>query len=326
MTGAPTLRLFALSPPRVGSPGARLHWRLERRSRPHRASSDSLALLRACRRGHSALVWCAYQVLSIHCGYDDGMAPDDATAFALERPPVRQVVLTLGFTASPPIQGWHLASFYNRMRDRYLSVEEVAPRPSESAELPYEILPADGGWPIPRSEFAAPDRALALQGDQLEVQWNFGSPEQRKYVGFESLIEDLSAVYEDLVSVLAGHDIEVSPSRAECYYVNAIEEFSATELAVGVLTDWAAASPQAANNSGYVGVRMHSCPAEEKHNCSSLVMVDSQDDGHPNLSLRVRRQVQEEPPLDAMNDAHEELIELFKRHTSDELRRGWGEI
>ncbi|MBI4901836.1 MAG: hypothetical protein HY829_15360 [Actinobacteria bacterium] len=255
------------------------------------------------------------------------MVGDEAVRFKLERPPVTRVVLTLAFEAAPSIQNWQLAGFFTGLRDRYLSVSEAAPVPTDKGDGSFEFLGDDDPWPIPRTEFVSPGRSLGIQGDQMDVVWDFGMASgERDYVGFESLIGEMADVYEQFANELAKNHVRLEPRTAQCHYTNEILGLEVTELAVGVLTDWAPVQSRPTDAPGYVGVRIHACKSPE-HSCSSWVMVDSQEDGSPTLSIRVRRPIAEGDidPMAAMREAHDELIGLFKRHTSDELRQAWGE-
>ena len=244
--------------------------------------------------------------------------------FRLERPPVKRVTLTVNFRAEPRLQGWHLDAFFHYLGTRYLSREEVPPRPSADAET-YEFLPPVG-WPIPRTVFAGDDRSLSVQSDELELVWNFGEANRYGYPGFESLMEELDRVLNELVSSVSEHDVDITPTEVECFYVNEIEGMTAPQLAVGVLTDWAEVDHRPVPDKGYVGVRLHGCRHPEEHNCSSWVMVDSVDDGPPRLAIRVGRLLKEGEAASAvMRQAHDELIGLFRSHTPDRLRTEWGE-
>lgn len=238
---------------------------------------------------------------------------------------MKRVALTVNFSAEPRLQGWHLDTFFHSLSSRYLSRQEVAPHPGVDAAT-YEFLPSVGGWPIPRTEFASDERSLSVQGDELEVVWNFGDNDEKDYPGFDSLMEELEQVLTDLVASVQEHEVSITPHEAECFYVNEIDGLTAPELAVGVLTDWADVQPRAVPEQGYVGVRLHGCGHTEEHHCSSYVMVDSNEDGAPVLSFRVGRVLDEdEDAAEAMRQAHDELIDLFRSHTPDRLRAQWGE-
>lgn len=243
--------------------------------------------------------------------------------FTLTHPPVKRVALTVRFQAEPGLQGWHLGEFFENVSDRYTTRQEIAPRPNSDT---FEFLEAMGRWPIPKTEFASAERSLSIQGDELEVGWNFGNEGDKNYPGFNELLRELEQVLDKLIQSTTQYDIRISPTDAECYYVNEIEQVSPIELAVGVLTGWTEAGLGSHPPKGYVGVRLHGCGDTEEHQCSSLVMVDSSHDDTPILSLRVGRPLAEaEGAPAALREAHNELIELFQTYTPDHLRAQWGE-
>lgn len=236
---------------------------------------------------------------------------------------MKRVALTVNFQAEPRLQGWHLEEFFRAAGGRYLSREEVAPRPDNA----FEFLGASGAWPIPKTKFVSDERSLSIQGDELEVAWNFGDEGEKAYPGFDSLMEELESVITQLVTSVRKHDVEITTHEVDCFYINEIGGMSTADYAVGVLTDWADVTPRSLPKEGYVGVRLHGCGDTEEHQCSSLVMVDSSDeDGSPILSLRVGRTLgEDEGAEEAMRQAHDELITLFRAYTPDWLRAQWGE-
>ncbi len=156
--------------------------------------------------------------------------------------------------------------------------------------------------------------------------WAFDGEASTPYVGFDELRATIDDLYMKLAASVAVHDVRITPRSVSCYYVNSVPEVSATTLAVGVLTRWAQNIAADDPEHGYVGARLHACASPGEHSCASLVMVDSQDDGSPLLSIRVGREVPEqEDAITALSAAHDELIVLFKQHTSEALRKGWGE-
>lgn len=238
---------------------------------------------------------------------------------------MRRVALTIGFQAEPRLQGWHLDAFFRFLADRYLSRQEVAPRPGADAG-PYEFLPPDGGWPIPKTEFVGDDSSLSVQGDELEVVWDFRDNGTKKYPGFDLLAKELEQVLGGLVSSAQEHGVSITPREVGCFYINEIDGMTAAQLAVGVLTNWAEIQPRAIPVAGYVGVRLHDYDHTEENPCSSYVLVDSNDEGAPVLSFRVGRHLDEEEGApEAVRQTHDAVIKLFRTHTPDELRARWGE-
>lgn len=256
----------------------------------------------------------------------------DLTAYELLRPPVTSVSLRIRFKAVPSLQNWMLASFLSEMRGIHASVEELPPLGGFTDPFSGLVEDDDGqedhpAWPVPRTQFSGLDRTIAVQGDELQVTWAFDDESASKYVGFDALRGDMENLYRKLVNSVIQHGVTIGPKGVECFYVNSVPEVTATTLAVGVLTNWTNDVRLNDPQDGYVGVRLHTCASPNMHRCSSLVMVDSRDaDDPPILSLRVHRVVDEGlDAIEALSDAHDELIALFKQHTSESLRKGWGE-
>lgn len=256
----------------------------------------------------------------------------DLTTYKLERPPVTSVSLRIRFRATPGLQNWMLAPFLSEMRNENGAVEELPPLSgfpdpfslSDPSNDEFEDGPA---WPVPRTQFTSTDRSIAVQGDELEVTWAFDSENAVSYPGFDDLSREMSKLYRKLVDSVDTHDVAITPSMVECFYTNSVRGVTAAALAVGVLTDWSGDTAAPDPTPGYVGVRLRTCADPDKHDCASLVMVDSRDGGEPPvLAFRVGHRVAANADaVAALTEAHDELIALFKRHTSDGLRREWGE-
>ena len=268
-----------------------------------------------------------------------GLMTRDKSNYQLQYPPVTSVSLRIGFRALPGLQNWMLAPFVSKMRGEASVVEETEPlAPLED----YPLAPADPAlgkaeeapsglhalsWPVPRTRFHNNDRVIAIQGDELEVKWVFDADNAEKYPGFDELRRQMKRFYRSLIEAVGGHGVAINPSLVECMYTNSIPEVTAGTLAVGVLTNWSGEGVVPESSAGYVGVRLHNFADPGKHDCASLVMVDSRgNDESPVLSFRVIRRVEKgADAIGSLTKAHKEVIALFKRHTSDDLRRGWGE-
>ena len=303
----------------------------ERLRRP--VSRDSTGLAPAPRQAVNELPagprWRAPATLHEHprarecIVYHDPMTTN--SPFRLERPPVKRVALNIEFEAEPRLQGWHLADFFSSLSRRYPSREEMAPDLGDDDES-IEFMSASNGWPIPRTQFSGFGRALAIQGNELEVVWNFEAEGDSKYPGFDSLMSEAWDVFQKLVESTASFDVSINPIRVQCFYRNEIVEMGASALALGVLSGWSASHAIEAPKEGYIGVRLHGCGYNDRHECSSYVMVDSMGDDNPTLSFQVGRLVRDGEGADfALREAHDELISLFQMHTPVRLREGWGE-
>lgn len=256
----------------------------------------------------------------------------DLTTYRLPRPPVASVSLRIRFKSVPNLQNWMLAPFVSDMREEAVAVEELPPLGALTGLLTLSDSPEEGSeempsWPVPRTRFLSGDRTVAVQGDELEVTWAFDPVNAERYPGFDELSRELADLYKKLVLSVGTHEVTIEPSLVECFYVNRIPEVTVSTLAVGVLTGWSSDATVPDPTDDYVGVRLRACADPKKHDCSSLVMVESFGGvDTPVLAFQVSRGVETgTDAVAALAEAHDELIALFKRHTSEDLRRGWGE-
>lgn len=263
-------------------------------------------------------------------GYSDVMPTDTQNAsdpVKFLKPPVRRVELTVYFEASDAVQGSHVAPLSRIWRETYPVVTEHPPLPPD--DEPSEnisVLNANSHWPIPFTRYSSvvDRRSVAFQRDRFEVRWDFDEESGSPYPGFDSLLTTMQQEFGVFSGILAESDLSLHITKAECRYVNRIPGISAAQLAVGVLTDWQGSACAQADDSDYVGIRLHSRPGEkDDNNCSSLLAVDRKEDGDPALSIFVTHAGGPDD-LGGIANAHAELIATFLRYTSEEQHRMWG--
>lgn len=244
-----------------------------------------------------------------------------------QKPPVRRVQLTVFFDTSDAVQGNHVAPLRRIWNDMYPIVTEHAPMPHDDEPSEnFSVLTENSHWPIPFTRYSsvADRRSVAFQRDRFEVRWDFDEESGAAYPGFESLRTTMQQEFDIFSAVLGDSDIVLSITKAECRYVNQMQGFTAAELAVGVLTDWRGSPGPEADDSDYVGVRIHSHSQEGvDHDCSSLVAVDMKEDSDPTLSIFVTH-AGGPNDLGGIAHAHAELISTFLRYTSEEQHLAWG--
>ncbi|WP_186815605.1 TIGR04255 family protein [Kocuria turfanensis] len=253
------------------------------------------------------------------------MTIDAATGLQFKQPPIRQVTLTLHFSSDAPVGPHAVAPLSQRWGHDYPVVTERPPLPGREDAGPVSFLSHSEAWPMPYTTYQGSDRALSFQGDRFEVTWSFHDAGNPSYPGFEELLAGMRTSFSDFSDTLAKHQIGLQIQAVECYYVNEIASVTAGELAVGILTGWNMAPPEVERAEQYVGVRLQR-EASEESPYSSLVMVDSNQDGDPLLALRLSRGVdlQHGNAFDALQEVHEELVAQFLIHTSEEMHRQWG--
>ncbi|BDZ56604.1 hypothetical protein [Barrientosiimonas endolithica] len=202
-------------------------------------------------------------------------------------------------------------------------VEEAAPD-FEDINISGEDL-AGAAWPLPSTKFVNSDgtQSIILQEGRLDLSWEKADA---PYPGFESLSKTLLGKFNELEKAMEDAGISIRPTASRCLYVNEIADITGAQLATGVLTDWSSEPRQDLPSKGYVGVRIHACANPANHRCSSYVMVDGDMGQSPNLTLSVKRRLEdtEHSPLGGLHEAHNELLDLFMTFTSDNQQADWG--
>lgn len=260
-----------------------------------------------------------------------GSSAAGAAGVKFDRPPVQAVYLTLYFRTDGHVQSSHLASLHERWATDFPLVSEAPPlRGDEDPDSGPVFLASSAGWPIPYTRYEAvdSDNSVSYQHDRLEVAWNFKLEYERTYPGFESLFRTFSEKFAEFCAALERAGINVKVTRAECQYTNAMIDLSDADVAVGVLTDWRASTRDLVPRPGFVSMRVHACAGSHNDDCDSHIIVDGNtgDDEPTKLVFIVSRSLGEtdQSPSDGLRAAHDELIELFLRHTPNHLQDKWG--
>lgn len=247
----------------------------------------------------------------------------ELSRLAFREPPIRSSRLSVQFEQSSHVLSGQLAPLHAAWMTSLPIVEETAPD-FEDVDIAGED-PDGPTWPLPSTKFLSVDgsQSVTLQEGRLDLEWN---RTKEPYPGFDDLVGSLAERFEELLNAMDSAGIAIRPKSSSCLYRNEIEGISGSDLAVGVLTDWASASRLDLPAKGYVGVRIHACAEPENHHCSSYVMVDGDAGRTPQLTLSVKRRLTEgeQSPLGGLHEAHAELLQLFLKFTSDEQRDRWG--
>lgn len=243
-------------------------------------------------------------------------------ALAFDAPPVDATTLSVRFDQSAHILSSQLAPLQASWLADLPNVEEHPP------DVDWLVKPdasAGNVWPLPATTFTSDDgsESVTLQEGLLEVAWVRGSD---PYPGYAALVGRLGKHFQELRDAMTTAGIEVTPRSSKCVYRNRLEALSGGDAAVGVLTGWTGTPRADLPAKGYVGVRIHACAGKGHHRCSSYVMVDAGTDDRTELTISVTRKLREgeDSPLGGMQEAHEELLELFLRFTSQEQQEEWG--
>ncbi len=253
------------------------------------------------------------------------MAPDSV---AFERPPVREVALTVYFD---PIREMTVSSLSRLLRDwgsDDATIEEQLPLRSR---YPHDSVAATtSGYPFGRCPLVTltfdTGESVAIQNDRLVKRWIFSGSDV--YPGFDALSRDLEQRFEDFTETAQNlYDVRPDPIGASCEYVNEIGEISPRQLMLGVLTNWRVGHEVSAEPAAkYVGMHLHYQGVPGFDDCVLRVTIDGDDNAAESV-LTLDAQTATEPrdePLGGLGYAHDALIQGFVSVTSEQMHTQWG--
>ncbi len=250
----------------------------------------------------------------------------DSSAVRFDRPPIKQVELSTYFVTDPPLQSVHVAPLHQVWHAQFPEAVEHPPYAQELPDDDRNDQEFGSTWPLPYTSYRREQRSISFQSDRFEVRWGFDPGALGDYVGFEALRDDLRTKFHEFTETLASQSVSLVVKRVSCRYVNEVD-LPAARLAAGVITGWLAEPEASVSEAAYVGVRLHTCAGPKNHDCSSWVHVDSGDSTDAStLTIIVSHDLSPEnsDATVAISAAHDELIGLFLRYTSEEQHRGWG--
>lgn len=253
---------------------------------------------------------------------------DKVEELRFSQPPVRRVDLTLNFKPSAHIQASYLASLVSSWSRQLPVIEELPPKPVDRSDRTV-FLSESSKWPLPLMRFssASGDISIAFQGNLFEISWKFSPGQHETYPGFAHLMGELQTRFSSFQEALTDAGVELELTGSECQYTNEIEGLSSSDLAVGILTNWQGSLDVVLPDDGYVGMRIHACPDEAIHKCTTWVAVDGSVREDATLTISVERTVgKEEVELAGLREAHDELIRVFLDRTPIHLHERWGRI
>lgn len=253
---------------------------------------------------------------------------DTVSELRFSHPPVRRVDLTLTFKPRAHIQTSYLASLISSWSSNLPVVDELPPKPVEPSDRTV-FLSERSKWPLPFMRFSSTsgDITIAFQGNLFEISWKFSPGQNERYPGFAHLTGQLKMRFSEFQEALEKAGVELEMTGSECRYTNEMEGLSSSDLAVGILTNWQGSPDVALPDDGYVGMRIHACPDEGIHKCTTWVAVDGSVREDATLTISVERSVgEEELDLAGLREAHDELIRVFLERTPTHLHEKWGRI
>lgn len=253
-----------------------------------------------------------------------------------ENPPVQQVTLSIFFAPLFEMPSVVLLSILSKWHADYSSVEEVAPdslwrRPSESES---ETLRGDARatyWPPPMYVMSQDDgqKSIRVQHDRFEQVWRFTPQvEGSRYIGYEALRTELIERFDEFSeAVEEAIGKRPVPERLDATYQNLVD-LPTRAFCIGVLSGWRCDELAVGYDSEYSGMRLTNLSDTGDVDTDTLVAIDPGPDGNgTDFLIDVQcMKTGESEYIDRLDLAHATVLQIFERLTSEDLRRGWGQL
>jgi uncharacterized protein (TIGR04255 family) len=164
--------------------------------------------------------------------YSDRAVPDRPQDLPnYTRPPVHEVLLAVQFDALADFRAYHVGKLWDRVRDRYSSIQEQAPLNlqfetfgvAEPAETPSTIqIEALLAPPMARYWFEAGQRLMQIQQDRLIHNWRRGESEA-EYPRYESVVREFLADFRAFSDFVKEEEFgAIRINQCEISYINTI--------------------------------------------------------------------------------------------------------
>lgn len=257
-----------------------------------------------------------------------------AEMIRFERPPVREVSLTLYFDVIESLRVGHLAPLRQAWRSMYPRVDETVPRPDWAAgEVGIlESLTENSPWPFPSVWFGSEDSdsSVRLQHDRFILTWRFSSDDasDASYPGYDELKPELMMRFDEFGQCLSeeiGESVQVR--RIELRYNNEFYDVRSSDLIRIIAAGPNAASEGILDGADYSGMRVHYCASSENSDCSVLVGVDSSEQSEgARLFIEVSSDVADADIWTVTDTIHDVVLEQFMKLTTEAMRANWRPI
>jgi len=259
-----------------------------------------------------------------------GMTVGGDSELRFGSPPIQQVILGAYFKPIVTIGFMHFLPILEEWRRLYPNLHELPH--VHSWRLFTEAERAESvGRPIVTPMFALQSedgqRTLEFQHDRLLLTWRFEAEgSDKEYVGFASLRDELQERLSELAASfkqVAG--VEVALERADATYQNLVD-MPARDFFIGVLSSWAVDKAAFAEPAVYSGMRLAGLGDRDDNDVITLVAMEDGPDGEgTDFTIDVERTIKDgEDYLDALDDAHQIVLDIFVRISGESLLRTWG--
>jgi uncharacterized protein (TIGR04255 family) len=270
--------------------------------------------------------------------------PDDLPEF--KKPPVTEVVLSLQFATLGTLRSFHIGLLWERIRERYPTVEEQAELPPVFETFGSRPVTRQPGIqietllkpPMPRYWFEGQTGdLLQLQQDRLIHNWRQLEADQQ-YPRYEKVREDFVRDVTSFTDFIRDHELgNLRPNQSEISYVNTIDLPGSSNpqkalerivkcwrggIAIGdELESTGIVLRSVLNDEGHPYARMHIVvqPAFRTRDQTPIVRMDITVRGKP-----VDETI--DAALAVFDRGREAIVRTFADITTPEMHEVWGRI
>lgn len=251
-------------------------------------------------------------------------------------PPVRFVILTVFFEPLVDLKTTHIGSLFDIWKTAYPRVSETGPYeyftlPGAADESDEEGSKRDAdSWPMPFIQFTdeLSDVGLGFQADRFFLRWAFGD-DGSTYPGFIDLFAEMKLKYEQFQDrVLDVTGASPRPTAVECHYTNDLSTVPASavegteELMLAEFGPFGTALRNRDINSFSL---QFSCAATRGNPGSEMRVTADRFGELVRAGLTSNQIVGDRDAFEALQDAHDELIDMFMLVTTESMRSVWGQ-
>lgn len=238
-----------------------------------------------------------------------------------DRPPVREVALTVYFASVDALSATALVPLLTMWQADYPTIEETFPeRPRRPDADGFRQLPAR--WPCPL--VTASDgmgNSIAVQSDRITRRWAF---REGRYPGYSQLATELEPRLGELSELCGTLGAHLVLEGASCEYRNEIEGMTSRKQILGILTGWTGQAPPPKSPADFLGMHLH-FQVEE---CSVYATINGADHSE-GLTMLLESETDsgsENEKLGGLERAHDALVTTFLQISSEEQQREWGRL
>ena len=255
----------------------------------------------------------------------------DGAGFRYDRPPVRNVKLTVHFEPLTGLGIGEVAALHALWSKEYPSVRQSGPQVQRWEGFRRSVGDRFGGWALPYVEYTDPTltKTIAYQADRFTLNWSFGgSLSGHRYPGYAALSKELHRRFHEFISTIEESlDKDLSIRACECLYRNSLDDVLPREWVVGYLTGWKETCVEN-SSKGELNLRISDeDTVDDVERRTRIWLAPTQQNQGSRLSINViaTKPKASRPQFDELMDtAHAKLIDVFEDSASTGMKEVWG--